>query len=92
MSVDFRRNRMISFRLTHDDYDRFAKMCSERGVRSISDMARTALQRLVAEDDESDPVSFQVRALRGQVKTLAHEVERLAETVEGRKAIKEANG
>ena len=77
---------MISFRLSPAEYDRFANMCSERGVRSISDMARIALQKLVAGDDESDPISFEVRHLRNQVRTIANELERLAEIVEGRKA------
>jgi hypothetical protein len=88
MSIAFRRNRMISFRLSPEEYERFAKMCSERGVRSISDMARIALQKLVAGDAESDPISFEVRDLRSQIKTMANEVERLAEIVDGRKASK----
>jgi hypothetical protein len=88
MSVEFRRSRMISFRLSHEDYERFARMCSDRGVRSISDMARIALQKLVAGDAELDPVFFQVHDLRNRIKIVANEVERLAEVVEGRKAMK----
>ncbi len=81
---------MISFRLSPEEYDRFLKLCSDRGVRSISDMARIALQKLVAGDADSDPVSFEVSDLRTQIKTMANEVERLAEIVEGRKAKKAA--
>jgi hypothetical protein len=87
-SAEFRRSRMISFRLSPEDYGRFARMCAKRGVGSISDMARLALQKLVAEDADSDPVSFELRDLRTRVKAVASEVERLAEIVEGRKAMK----
>jgi|HubBroStandDraft_1064217.scaffolds.fasta_scaffold13739_2 hypothetical protein len=79
---------MISFRLSPEDYGRFARMCTERGVGSISDMARLALQKLVAEDADSDPISFELRDLRTRVKAVASEVEHLAEIVEGRKAMK----
>jgi hypothetical protein len=91
MTAAFRRSRMISFRLSPEEYERFTKLCSERGVRSISNMARIALQMLVAGDAEADPVAFEVRDLRSQIKTIVTDLERLAETVEGRKA-KKAGG
>ena len=84
MSVAFRRSRMISFRLSPEEYDRFAKMCSDRGVRSISDMARIALQKLIAGDAESDPISFEIGDLRSQLKMLSNNLERIAGIVEGR--------
>jgi hypothetical protein len=91
MSIALRRSRMISFRLSPEEYERFTKLCSERGVRSVSDMARIALQKLVAGDTESDPISFEVRDLRSQIKAMANELERLAAIVERRNASK-ANG
>ena len=76
---------MISFRLSPEDYGRFARMCTERGVGSISDMARLALQKLVAEDADSDPISFELRDLRSRVMAVASDVEHLAEIVKDRK-------
>jgi hypothetical protein len=73
---------MISFRLSPDEYERFTKLCSDRGVRSVSRMARIALQKLVAEDIDSDPISFEVRNLRSQFDQLANELNRLTEIVE----------
>jgi hypothetical protein len=76
---------MISFRLSPEDYGRFVRMCTARGVRSISDMARLALQKLVAEDADSDPISFELRDLRSRVMAVASDVEHLAEIVKDRK-------
>jgi hypothetical protein len=78
MSVAIRRSRMISFRLSSEEYTKFARMC---GVRSMSDMARIALRKAVA---DSHPLSFEVRDLRRQIETTARELERIAELVECR--------
>jgi predicted DNA-binding protein len=88
MSIAFRKSRMISFRLSPDEYDRISKVCSERGARSVSDMVRVALLNLIAEERESDPLAFEVRDLRGQLKVMAHELDRLAQLVENRNAAK----
>lgn len=90
MSVAFRKSRMISFRLSDQEYETLARICAERGMRSISDMARIALQHLAADGIESDPLTFEVRDLRCNLKILAQELERLSEIVEGRKYSKAA--
>ena len=79
---------MISFRLSAEEYQRFAKLCSDRGVRSLSDMARVALQSLVAAGVESDPLAMEVQDLRSQLKAVANEVDRIAGLVENRKSSK----
>jgi hypothetical protein len=43
---------------------------------------------LIAEERESDPLAFEVRDLRGQLKVMAHELDRLAQLVENRNAAK----
>ena len=86
MNLALRRSKMISFRLSPEEYQRFRHMCAERGVRSISDLARTALQKLVAAENDDDPLSYEVRDLRQQVESLSHELDRITQLVEGRKA------
>jgi hypothetical protein len=85
MSVELRRSRMISFRLSPEEYDRFSKMCSGRGARSVSDMVRVALLNLIAEEQEFDPLALEVRDLRSQLKSVAGELERISDLLEGRK-------
>ena len=77
---------MISFRMSPDEYEGFAQVCAERGVRSISDMARIALHNLIATDCEVDPLMAEVRNLRSQLRAMTDELERIAEVVEARKA------
>ncbi len=52
------RNRMISFRLTGEEYEKFRHLTVSRGLGTISDLIRNALNQLIAEsrDDFSTPV------------------------------------
>ena len=79
---------MISFRLSPEEYDGFAKLCSERGVRRVSDMARIALQNLIAAERQPDPLSVEVRDLRSQLHAMANVLDRISHIVEGRNASK----
>lgn len=88
MNVTFRKSRTISLRLAPEEYERFSKMCSDRGVRSLSDMARIAFKNLIAANHESDPLTFEVRDLRSQLKTIANELDRISEIIDGRRAPK----
>ncbi len=43
------RERLVYFRITEDEFHQFANVCEQEGARSISDLARCAVQRLIAE-------------------------------------------
>ena len=43
-----RRTRLVSFRLSEEEYERLTQACIDDGARSISDFARGALQRTVS--------------------------------------------
>jgi len=47
MSVLKRRSRMISFRVSEDEYAGLKNLCVDKGARSVSDMARDAVHRLI---------------------------------------------
>jgi hypothetical protein len=72
MSVLKRRSRMVSFRLSEQEYESLMALCSECGARSLSDLARDAMRRLVG-GAETD-----VQKLHGQMQELDREVRRLA--------------
>ena len=46
MAVLRPRSRLVYFRVSEEEYDLFAGMCQSEGARSISDLARLALQHL----------------------------------------------
>ena len=43
------RNRMISFRLSPEEYNRFRDLCFSHGLRSLSELARIAMHNFVSQ-------------------------------------------
>jgi len=86
MAVSIRKSKMVSFRLSPADYLRFREICSSRGVHSISDLARIAMESFAASEDQPDTLSSELRDLRSQVRSIALELDRISQVVEARKA------
>ena len=68
---------MISFRLSEDEYASLRNLCENEGARSVSDLARDAVHRLIVKDSETD-VAVTLRALQGRLDTLDLQVQRLS--------------
>ena len=49
MAVLKPRERLVYFRITEDEFHRFVSVCEQEGARSVSDLARSAVQRLIAD-------------------------------------------
>jgi hypothetical protein len=43
------RERLVYFRVSEDEFRQFVSVCEHAGARSVSDLARNAVQRLIAE-------------------------------------------
>lgn len=71
---------MVSFRLSPEEHQKLKDTCVLQGMRSISDMARFAMQMLIAKD-EAAPLSDEVRDLRNRVGALSQQLEKLATAV-----------
>lgn len=53
---------MISFRVTVEEYERFRKLCFQRGLRNVSEVVRLAVNHLLKEEAASpDEVSLFAR-------------------------------
>ena len=76
---------MVSFRLLPEEYQTFSDACEPHGARSISELARTALQMLVVpkatETPVAVPIEQQISDLRERVALISQELERLATRV-----------
>ena len=48
MAVLKPRERLVYFRISEDEFRQFVSVCEQEGARSVSDLARTAIQRLIA--------------------------------------------
>jgi translation initiation factor 2B subunit (eIF-2B alpha/beta/delta family) len=80
-----RRSKMVSFRLSWDEYQAYREACDSAGVRSLSELARAAMQHLIAERPNGASLDDQVRELRRQVSQLSREVEHIARRVDQQK-------
>jgi hypothetical protein len=71
---------MISFRLTAEEYDRFRELCSTCGTRSVSELARAAINSLLKQPAHvpEEALEYRVAELEGRVNMLRLELKRLA--------------
>jgi hypothetical protein len=67
------RSRMISFRLTCEEYERFRELCFTNGILSVSEMARAAINLLLQQ-----PARAPQEALEGRVSELEGRLHMLA--------------
>jgi len=67
------RERLVYFRVSEDEFRQFVSVCEQAGARSVSDLARSAVQRLIAdgnrqrEDEELTDKMFRLERLIAQV-------------------------
>jgi hypothetical protein len=94
MSVLKRRSRMISFRVSEDEYAGLKNLCVDKGARSVSDMARDAVHLLIAnhspqnawQNNQAWPnnqLETVVQVLQGRIEALDIEVKRLSTALNG---------
>ena len=91
MAVIKRRSKMVSFRLSEQEYQDLLMLCEQRGSRSISDLARDAVFTLLVSGNghsngnghgaDGNGIENRVHALDGRMQELDREVKRLAELV-----------
>lgn len=70
---------MVSFRLSEEEYAGLKHICIMVGARSLSDIARDAVHRLLSNGTEpKSDGDEQLRLLYARMDALDHEVKRLA--------------
>ena len=83
MSVLKRRSRMISFRVSEDEYADLKNLCIHADARSVSDIARDAVHRLIRNRTFGQPqVENAVQTLQHRIEVLDQEVKRLGLALE----------
>jgi hypothetical protein len=79
-----RKSKMVSFRLSGDEYRLLQNACSKNGARSVSELARAAMQKIILEDGfSSASADGEIRELKLKFNVLAAELERLSRLVKG---------
>lgn len=82
MSVLKRKCRMISLRLSNEEYETLRNLYSSHGSRSVSEFARTAMQRVINETAPPNTVEILLHDLDGRMGLLDQEVGRLSQLIE----------
>ena len=74
---------MVNFRLSEAEYEDLRNLCIAQGARSLSDLARAAVCRLIENRNGSgETIEATVRKLNGRLEELDRELKRLVVIVE----------
>lgn len=74
------RSKMISFRLSEQEYERLREVCFKNGVRSVSELGRAAINMLLQQPARAPQHSLASRVsdLEGRLHLLSMEVRKLS--------------
>jgi len=78
MAVLNPRSRMISVRLSEEEYSALRHLCSVTGARSVSDLTRDAMRVLLDSSGQGKVQSIHVDEFRTQMRSLDRKIEQLA--------------
>ena len=78
MAVLNPRSRMISVRLSEEEYSALRRLCSVTGARSVSDLTRDAMRVLLDSSGREKAQSIHVDEFRTQMRSLDQKIEQLA--------------
>jgi len=76
------RERLVYFRISEDEFHQFVSVCEQEGARSVSDLARSAVQRLISDgnrDREDQGLAPKVQVLEKLIAELTAQVQFLTE-------------
>ena len=85
MTIFKRRTRIVSFRLSEDEYDQIRAVCIANGVRSISDFARAATRHwaLNLPNESEDLIRTKMLRLDEKISELDGKFRKLNQLLEG---------
>ena len=78
MTVLNPRSRMISVRLSEEEYSALRRLCTVTGARSVSDLTRDAMRVLLRNSTREDVLGIHVDEFRSQMRSLDQKIEQLA--------------
>src|SRR5947209_2973787 len=82
MNMPGRRSKLVTFRVSLDEYRKLCQACADRGLRSVSELTRTCLQGVLSDNCPDGKVDDQIHDLWTRFQLLSAEFERLSQQVE----------
>jgi len=89
------RERLVYFRISEDEFRQFSSVCEQGGARSVSDLARNAVQRLIADGQrqrEGQELEDKMRVLENLIAAVTEQLHLLTTSQARESAIAVANG
>ena len=71
------RSRMISIRLSEDEYQGLRRLCAVTGARSVSDLARDAMNLLLKGGTTADGLGARMDEVRTHMRALERKIDEL---------------
>jgi hypothetical protein len=75
------RERLVYFRISEDEFRQFVSVCEQAGARSVSDLARNAVQRLITEgfqQRQGEEIDEKMRRLERLIAEVTEQLQLLA--------------
>jgi len=75
------RERLVYFRVSEDEFRQFVSVCEVAGARSVSDLARNAVQRLIADGErnrEGHDIDEKIRVLERLIAAVTEQLQLLS--------------
>jgi len=79
MTVLKTRSRMVSVRLSENEYEALLQLCSSSGARSVSDLTRSAMQALLNGTTREEMLHNRMNEFCDQMNNLGRRIEELVE-------------
>jgi hypothetical protein len=89
------RERLVYFRISEDEFRQFSSVCEQGGARSVSDLARNAVQRLIADGQrqrDGQEMEEKMRVLENLIAAVTEQLQLLTATHSQQSAPGESNG
>jgi hypothetical protein len=79
MTVIRRRDRLVYFRISDDEFEQILKACESKGARSVSDLARSAVQEFIkpAGSDAEKHIVDDLKNLRQLINEMQQSIQQL---------------
>ena len=81
MAVLKPRERLVYFRVSEDEFRQIVNVCEQAGARSLSDLARSAVQRLITDgqrEREDQQLEEKMRVLERMIAAVTEQLNRLS--------------
>lgn len=95
MAVLKPRERLVYFRVSEDEFRQFVGVCEQAGARSVSDLARNAVQRLIADGQrhrEDNSIDEKIQVLERLIAAVTEQLQLLRLKENGDKPMEFAAG